>query len=923
MGIDCSNIPGQEKTDCSYLYPNVFDGVRLTATGGPGATLMRWSGTGGGTCTGGVSPCKTGPMNFGFPMTIDAKFGPTPDLPSVNTGGVSDVTFPSARVSGEANPNNNAFSLTECRFEYGTTQSYGRWAPCRPNVTTGVNMTPVAATLGVLEPDTTYHYRLVASNGAGRTTGDDATFTTSAAPADNCSNALIRAQQGALGRTLPDCMAYEMVSPVFTAAAKTTLSNLTDDGNKGFLYSGGGFAGTENMPDVGLHYRTERTATGWETVSPAPPAKDFPFIGTYSAVDRSRDMRRTLWHVTLKADEGTNRWTPIVGEADGTFAVAGPTLPEGVPHPAVVGASENLDTIITSSTARPPLTDGTIDTRPTVASRYSLIASSRDADGNLEMRQVAYRAGATMVPNCLVDLGGQTTARGAVSADGSKIFFSIGGLLSCRTAANQRVWAKVGDADPIDLSASRCDDGNCGAAAVALYAGAARDGSRVYFTTQQKLVNGDQDTTGRNDIYEYDFDATGEKLRPVTSSLDPVGADVVAVTRISDGGDYVYFVAKGRPLTGPNARGLSPQAGDFNLYVHHREDGQSEGVTKFVGAVGAGELTSEPRQAKVSTTGRFLLFASTANLTGEKLPGDTFVDLYRYDTRNDELRRIWTTDPAHNGTNRMGGIDFVGVPQAAGAQGGMQMNWEGSGGRQISDDGATIGFSTDEPLSPWDANWQPDVYLWRANTGRLTMLTDGNADAVTGFNRNAVTNFSGMSQSGDSVFFTSYRPLLAAHTSGQTAVFVARRNGGFPDAPKPPVCVGDECQGAGTESPGSPEIGTGKEAGSGNVPAVARGAVSVVRPKAVHGTGVVLRVKAPGGGRLKLSGGAVRGSSRTVARAGSYRIAVRLTPRAAQRLRKSGRLGVKVRVAFRPVTGRSSSQTVPVTFKRFGVKGGR
>jgi hypothetical protein len=928
-GIDCSNIPGQESTDCSFEL-NVTRGLPLTATGGPGASLLEWTTVAGngGTCRGGLNPCETPTLNAFMPIVIDARFGPTPEPPSAITGGVSDVQFPSARVAGEVNPNSNAFSLTECRFEYGTTASYGKWAPCRPNVTTGVNMTPVSTTLGVLEPNTTYHYRLKAATAGGTVVGDDASFTTGPAPADNCPNALVRAQQGALGMALPDCMAYELVAPAFTAGGKN-YAQLDEGEDLVALYSLAGYGGVLNVGALGVYYKTERTATGWETTAIAPPAKDFP--SAKEQIDRSSDQRRYLSYENLKADEGTNRRTPIVREEDGTFAVAGPTFGfvSGLAVTGIVGTSANLDTVVTLNNYRPAqLTDGTIDTR--ASNRGSLLASTRDADGNLEIRQVAYRAGATMSPSCSVALGGTTSARAAVSADGSKIFFTIDGTLSsCKTPAIQRVWAKVGAADPIDLSESRCTDGNCGAAAITVFAGASRDGSRVYFTTQQKLVNGDQDTSNKTDLYEYDFNASGEKLRPVTASSDPAGAGIIGngVTRISDDGSRVYFVANGRPLAGANARGVAPQAGGQNLYVYHREAGEAEGTTTFVAALDPGEMTASARPAKASSgSGRFLLFASTANLTGEKQSGDTFRDLYRYDSHSDELRRIWSNDPAHNGSSRTAGPGEIGFPEgmASHTGGGFQKNWHG-GARQISDDGATIAFSTREPLSPWDANQQQDVYLWRANTGRLTMLTDGYADAPKGFNTDFVTNLSGMSRSGNSIFLTSYRPLLAAASSGQVTAFVVRVNGGFPDAPKPPVCVGDGCQGPGTVSPGSPEIGTGKESGSGNVPTVARGELSVVRPKAVRGTRVVMRVKAPGKGRLRLSGRAVRRSSKRVARAGSYRIAVRLTPRAAQRLRKSGRLGVRVRVAFRPATGRSSSQAVSVTFKtqKAGKKGGR
>ena len=58
-------------------------------------------------------------------------------------------------------------AITGCHFEYGTSESYeGGSVPCEPSGPYG-SEADVTAKLTGLEPETTYHYRLVASNAAG------------------------------------------------------------------------------------------------------------------------------------------------------------------------------------------------------------------------------------------------------------------------------------------------------------------------------------------------------------------------------------------------------------------------------------------------------------------------------------------------------------------------------------------------------------------------------------------------------------------------------------------------------------------------------------------------------------------------------------------------------------------------------------
>ncbi len=112
----------------------------------------------------------------------DAEFTTLTEPPAVNAT-VSGVTRQSAMLSGTVNPEN---SKTEYRFEYGTSQSYGMETP-DTSAGEGFGEEVVGpARVSGLRPETTYHFRMVASNEdegilVGTSTTTDQTFTTGAA----------------------------------------------------------------------------------------------------------------------------------------------------------------------------------------------------------------------------------------------------------------------------------------------------------------------------------------------------------------------------------------------------------------------------------------------------------------------------------------------------------------------------------------------------------------------------------------------------------------------------------------------------------------------------------------------------------------------------------------------------------------------
>ncbi|MBN8459853.1 MAG: cadherin-like beta sandwich domain-containing protein [Verrucomicrobia bacterium] len=96
--------------------------------------------------------------------------------PVPETLAAADVTRTSATLNGRVNANG---LNTLVSFEYGLTTAYGFSAPQTPITMNGNSAVPVSAGLSGLQPDRTYHFRVVAKAGSHTLKGADQTFTTS------------------------------------------------------------------------------------------------------------------------------------------------------------------------------------------------------------------------------------------------------------------------------------------------------------------------------------------------------------------------------------------------------------------------------------------------------------------------------------------------------------------------------------------------------------------------------------------------------------------------------------------------------------------------------------------------------------------------------------------------------------------------
>lgn len=168
-------------------------------------TLDQFSAT--GTYVGQITGTSSGPFGAPDDLAVGADgdvyvadatakavdvFGPDLVIPDVVLAPVSNLKGRSVTLNGTVNP--DAEGEPTCSFEYGTTTSYGQTVECSEHVPgSAESPVPVTANVEGLQADTTYHFRLLATNTNGTNTSQDGEFKTSGQEFDNESVAQVTA----------------------------------------------------------------------------------------------------------------------------------------------------------------------------------------------------------------------------------------------------------------------------------------------------------------------------------------------------------------------------------------------------------------------------------------------------------------------------------------------------------------------------------------------------------------------------------------------------------------------------------------------------------------------------------------------------------------------------------------------------------
>ena len=190
-----------------------------------------------------------------------------------------DLTATTADIKAQVNPGGLE---TNYQVEYGTSTDYGQTAPVPAGTLAASNSAEgISVHLEGLTPHRPYHYRLVATNADGTTTVADHVFNFYP---PSCPNSNVRQQTQA--NYLPDCRAYELVSPGNAGGtqlypggpntgAATTPPRFSFTGLWGTIPNTGGSPSNS----TGDLYVATRTPTGWVSKYVGLPGNEFATSG--------------------------------------------------------------------------------------------------------------------------------------------------------------------------------------------------------------------------------------------------------------------------------------------------------------------------------------------------------------------------------------------------------------------------------------------------------------------------------------------------------------------------------------------------------------------------------------------------------------------------------------------------------------------
>jgi hypothetical protein len=620
--------------------------------------------------------------------------------------------------------------------------------------------------------------------------------------AESCPNAVFRNGPSSL---LPDCRAYEMVTPPYKEGFPVTMTGypafrVEEDGSSVVGESFGDFAGTENDAIEGEHiaqsfgsdYLITRGVLGWSPTAISPSAAQYPEGGLLAL---SSGLTGSLWaEATTAQSEAAvvdGAETPaesfFVRSINGPMVEVGPILPPGVSPKEVSGkyaefiaaSPSDLSTVLFSMSERHWPGD---ETEPGAESLYEYVGTGNSAPllvgvsgGKLISRcgtQLAFRPASA-------EYGSRRSYQGAVSSSGSTVFFIADACegeppvaeLFAHVDNGQPGAETVAISEPSQEDCPGCDI-EAGALAGATFQGASADGSEVFFTTSQPLLGGD----ASNNLYEYDLGApvgsgssSGRVVR-VSGGDTTVASPVAGVERVlyvSPDGSHVYFAASGVLTRTPNGIGQEAKDGQSNLYLYERDSEYPAGRTVFVMpyadaienafVVGSGPVEGGFEFAQ---NGSFIAFESYAHLTPDDL--SSLAQGFEYDSLTGGFARYSIGQDGFNADGNTGS-------SALG---------------EVANDGSVY-FNSVNPLVPRAVSGMSNVYEYRE--GSVNLISSGQDTYGTGLEF--------ISPSGKDVFFHTFDRLVPRDTDDQEDTYDARAGGGFSEPSSPPQCQADACQG--------------------------------------------------------------------------------------------------------------------------------
>ncbi|HVC08275.1 MAG TPA: hypothetical protein VND98_11930 [Solirubrobacterales bacterium] len=691
--------------------------------------------------------------------------------PQVGAVWVTEVSSASVRFNGEVDPEGLP---TTYRFEYITDAAYKENLARGREGFAGAALAPAGlpgkagSGLGyvTVEPQevtallfaSLYDYRLTATSADGTTPGLPHAFITQQIVVrgpEGCPNNFLREENNSQENNelaLPDCRAYEMVSPPEKNGGAIQGPERNHGGDVLQAAAAGGEITYSSASSFGeeakgappaSQYISRRTQGGWTAEDLTVPIVSGSYGNEPNGVPYqlfSADLARGLMLNGLHCrGEGTDcpvlnpplpgsgapngyqdyylrdnedgSYTAVVTEANAELHLEATEF-----NLAFAGASPDLHHLVfsTCATLTPGATEvpGSEGCDPTKPNLYEY------TEGRLSLINVA--------PGAALAAQG-----GAVSADGSRVYFTEAGKL----------WLREGSGSPHELAAG------------GEFQTATPDGASAFYTVAGHL---------------YSYSAASHS----STDLTPSGG-VEGVLGASEDGSRVYYAT-------PSGIFLS-----------------QAGVRTPVAAPAAAQPAAQPSDyppttgtARVSAGGETLLFLSKAPLTGydntDQSTGQPDSEVFLYDASGGGRVTCLSCNPTDerpigpstipgavsNGT----GPDAVDVYKP----------------RVLSADSHRVFFDSSDALVPLDANHASDVYQWEAQGEGTCQRPDGCLDLISSGKDPEGASFVDASADGSDVYFLTSASLVSSDP-GSADIYDARIGGGFPVAKGGEICVGESC----------------------------------------------------------------------------------------------------------------------------------
>jgi hypothetical protein len=215
---------------------------------------------------------------------------------SAVTASAGEITAKTATLKGTVDPLGS--TVSNCRFEYGTSIQYGNSVPCEGSVGSGPS--PVQVHITGLEAGAVYHYRLVAAAGSVTANGEDEQFETLPTPGvEDVASEDMTAESVDLTATINPRgfdTTYQFEWGTTTSYGSVAPASFEDIGS-----AASGLAEIQHIsgisPDVPYHYRVVARNQNGTTITP-----DHTFV--YETVSASLPDGRAYEMVTPPHKDG-------------------------------------------------------------------------------------------------------------------------------------------------------------------------------------------------------------------------------------------------------------------------------------------------------------------------------------------------------------------------------------------------------------------------------------------------------------------------------------------------------------------------------------------------------------------------------------------------------------------------------------------